>query len=54
MAYEEGGVSMDYCKTIQYVQHPVPVKGCVAEAEEVKLATFLTKKERKRLRKQAR
>lgn len=47
--------SIENSKTYTYIQHPVPVKGPNDRLEdEVKIPTFLTKKERKRLRKQAR
>lgn len=47
--------SIENAKTYTYIQHPVPVKGPNDRLEdEVKIPTFLTKKERKRLRKQAR
>jgi hypothetical protein len=42
-------------KTYTYIQHPVPVRGPMDKRDdEIKIPTFLTKKERKRLRKQAR
>jgi hypothetical protein len=47
--------SLENSKTYTYVQHPAVVKGVGEKKQEnVAMPTFLTKKERKRLRKQAR
>jgi U4/U6 small nuclear ribonucleoprotein PRP3 len=42
------------CKTYKYIQHPVPIKPLGGEIPEAPLPMFLTKKERKRIRKQSR
>jgi len=46
--------SCSYCKTLKYIQHPVPVKAFGAERSEIPLTMFLTKRERKRIRRQSR
>lgn len=47
-------VLLTHCKTYKYIQHPVPIKALGGDAPEVPLPMFLTKKERKRIRKQTR
>lgn len=42
------------CKTMKYIQHPVPVKTLGAEMADTPLPMFLTKRERKRIRRQSR
>lgn len=46
--------SVMYVKSFQYVQHPVAVKALGGEKPDQPLPMYLTKKERKRIRKQAR
>eukprot|EP01038_Epipyxis_sp_PR26KG_P014609 gene14609-19618_t len=49
-------LSYSNSKTLKYIQHPVPVKplGATTDKGEVPLPMFLTKKERKKLRKSTR
>lgn len=47
-------LSIFNCKTHKYIQHPVPPKPLGGERAEEPLKAYLTKKERKRLRKQVR
>jgi U4/U6 small nuclear ribonucleoprotein PRP3 len=47
-------VAITYVKSFQYVQHPVAVKALGGEKPDQPLPMYLTKKERKRIRKQAR
>jgi U4/U6 small nuclear ribonucleoprotein PRP3 len=42
------------CKTLKYIQHPVPAKALGAEIADAPLPMFLTKRERKRIRRQSR
>lgn len=42
------------CKTFKYIQHPIPIKPLGGELPDAPLPMFLTKKERKRIRKQTR
>ena len=47
-------LDLTHCKTMRYVQHPVPVKPLGGDRSDMPLPVYLTKKERKRLRKAAR
>mmetsp|Transcript_36097 Transcript_36097/g.34146 ORF Transcript_36097/g.34146 Transcript_36097/m.34146 type:complete len:526 (-) Transcript_36097:7-1584(-) len=47
-------IAIENCKTHMYVQHPVAVKALGGEKLEVPLPMYLTKTERKRIRKTAR
>jgi U4/U6 small nuclear ribonucleoprotein PRP3 len=47
-------LDLTHCKTYKYVQHPVPVKPLGGDRPDEPLTMFLTKKERKRVRKAAR
>jgi U4/U6 small nuclear ribonucleoprotein PRP3 len=47
-------LSLANCKTHKYIQHPVPVRPLGGDKADEPLPMFLTKKERKRIRRKAR
>ena len=46
--------SIENCKTVLYVEHPVPVEPIIKPSEGTTLELMLTKRERKRIRRQTR
>ena len=47
-------LNAENCRTLKYIQHPVPIKPLGGEKEPEPLKMYLTKKERKRIRRTTR